>query len=195
MKKLIAITAVLMTFAGAAFAQAPMGGLGFRSGQALNTGSVGLEATPTVGIRHWFSPKMGVDGAIGFSTLSLENNGTTTDEGSGFSFDLGLPISLRSWDKVNFILRPGFAWTSATAKDKTIPTPPNELTANVYAYSAELEVEWMLAERLSVSAAQGISFVNGKIEDNDSPASEAKFSGFNTTGSSFTQIGFHVYLW
>ena len=195
MKKLLAITSVLMTFAGAAFAQAPMGGIGFRSGQALSTGQVGLDATPTVGIRHWFSPKMGVDGAIGFTTLSLETNGTTTDEGSGFAFDLGLPISLKSWDKVNFLLRPGFAWTTATAKDKTAPVPPNELTATAYAFNAELEVEWMVAERLSVSAAHGISFANGKLEDNDSPVNEAKFSGFSTTGSSFTQIGFHVYLW
>jgi hypothetical protein len=195
LKKIVTIAGALLTLAGAAFAQDPMGGLGFRSGQALDTGPVGLSASPTVGVRQWFSPKMGVDAAIGFTTFSLESNGTTTDEGTGFSVDIGVPFSLKSWEKVNFIFRPGFIWANATLKDKTVPTPPNELTASAFAVSGEFEVEWMLAEKVSISAAHGIAYSNAKVEDNDSPVNEAKLSGFNTIGASFTQVGFHVYLW
>jgi hypothetical protein len=194
LKKLITTAFALLTLAGAAFAQDPMGGLGFRSGGALDTG-LGFAASPTVGIRQWFTSQVGVDAAIGFTTFSTEINGTKTDEGSGFAFDLGVPISLKSWEKVNFIFRPGFVYATATAKDKTIPTPPNELKATVYAFSGEFEVEWMIAEKLGISAAHGIAYSNGKLEDNDSPVNEAKVNGFSTIGGNFTEVGFHVYLW
>lgn len=196
MKKIVLMTSILMTLAAAAYAQDPMGGLGFRSGQALNTGpDVGFSAAPTVGVRQWFTSQVGVDAAIGFTTISAEANGTKTDEGTGFSADLGIPISLKSWEKVNFIFRPGFTFTNATLKDKTSPTPPNELKATIFAVSGELEVEYMLAEKVSVSAAHGIAFSSLKVEDNDSPVNELKVTGFSTTGGSFTQLGFHVYLW
>lgn len=195
MKKL-AITCLFMIIAASAYAQSTsMGGFGFRQGAALNTGPVGISASPTVGIRHWFTSSMGGDIAVGFVSTSLELNGTKTDEGSGFAFDAGLPISMKSWDKVNVIFRPGFAFQSATAKDKTSPTPPNELKATVYAVTGELEVEWMIAEKLSISAAHGIAYSSTKIEDNDSPVNEAKLSGFGTIGNNFTTLGFHVYLW
>lgn len=194
MKK-IALACLLMIVAASAHAEGPMGGFGFRSGGALNTGPVGISASPTVGIRHWFTSQMGGDIAVGFTTASQEINGTKTDEGTGFAFDLGLPISMKSWDKVNVIFRPGFAFTNATLKDKTSPTPPNELKATVYAVSGELEVEWMLAEKVSISAAHGIAYSSGTLKDNDTPENEAKLTGFNTIGQNFTQLGFHVYLW
>ncbi len=197
MKKKLALACLFMVVAGSAFAQetASMGGLGFRSGAALNTGPVGISASPTVGIRHWFSGQMGGDLAVGFATASVENNGTKTDEGSGFAFDLGLPISMKSWEKVNVIFRPGFTFQSATLKDKTAPTPPNELKATVYSVSGEIEVEWMLADKVSISAAHGIAYGNTTIKDNDTPENELKINGFNTIGQNFTQLGFHVYLW
>ncbi len=194
MKKLIATAFALLTLATAAFAQDPMGGLGFRSGGALDTG-LGFSASPTVGIRQWFTSQVGVDAAIGFTTFSAELNGTKTDEGNGFAFDIGVPISLKSWEKVNFIFRPGFVYATATAKDKTSPTPPNELKATVYAFSGEFEVEWMIAEKLGISAAHGIAYSSGKLEDNDSPVNEGKVNGFSTIGGNFTEVGFHVYLW
>jgi hypothetical protein len=195
LKKMLVLACLFTIVAVSAHAQETKGGFGFRSGAALNTGPIGFSASPTVGIRHWFTSQMGGDIAVGFATVSVDNNGTTTDEGSGFAFDLGLPISLKSWDKVNFIFRPGFAYQSATLKDKTSPTPPNELKANVYAATGELEVEWMLAENVSISAAHGIAYSSSKLEDNDTPTNELKITGFNTIGANFTQLGFHVYLW
>ena len=197
LKKKLALACLLMVVAASVHAQetSPMGGFGFRSGFAFDTGPVGFSASPTVGIRHWFSSQMGGDLAVGFATASVESNGTKTDEGTGFAFDVGLPISMKSWDKVNVIFRPGFAVQSAKVEDKTSPTPPNELKATVYAVTGELEVEWMLADRLSISAAHGIAYSNTKIEDNDSPVNELTVTGFNTIGQNFTQLGFHVYLW
>ena len=184
MKKILAMASLLTVLAASAHAQDPMGGLGFR-----NSGGA------TVGLRQWFSEKMGVDAGIGFATLNAEINGTKVQENTGFAFDLGLPISLKSWDKVNFIFRPGFGFETTTLKDKTTPIPPNEDKFTQYAVSGELEVEWMIAEKVSISAAHGIAYNSLTIEDNDSPVNEQKITGFNTTGSNFTQLGFHIYLW
>ena len=194
MKKMVVPVCLFMLIAGSAHAQNdPMGGIGFRS-SGLSTG-LGLSLSPTLGIRQWFSSQIGGDLGIGFVSISDELNGTTTDETTGFAFDVGLPISLKTWDRVNFILRPGFAYATAKTEDRTLPTPPNEIKATVYSISGELEVEWMLAERVSISAATGIAYNSVKFEDNDTPAAEIETKGFGTIGSNFTQLGFHVYLW
>ncbi len=195
MKKILTTAVALLTVAGAAYAEAPMGGLGFRSGTLLDSSVLGFSASPTVGLRQWFTEQVGVDAAIGFTSLSTEVNGTKTDEGTGFAFDIGVPISLKSWEKVNFIFRPGFGFATATAKDKTLPTPPNEIKGTAFNVSGELEVELMLAEKVSISASHGIAYSNVKFEDNDSPVNEAKLNGFSTIGGNFTQLGFHIYLW
>ena len=197
---LIAIAATLL--AGAAHAEGTMGGLGFRSAgpgaaAALSTSPFILSTSPTLGVRHWLSERAGIDAAFGFVTLTAES-GTptaTSDEATGFAFEVGIPVSAKKWEKVNVIIRPGFAYGTATIKDKTTTVPPNEFTTTVMNFSGELEVEWMVAERLSVSATHGIAYHSLKVEDNDSPASEFKVSAFETTGSNFTALGFHVYIW
>ena len=202
MKKKIACMALTATLlAGAAHAEV-MGGIGFRSSTAtlsapVPSSSFSFDASPTIGIRHWISERMGLDGAIGFASMTAEAGPPTTDiaEGSGFTFDLGVPISAKKWDEVNVIVRPGFAYATATLKDKTVATPPNEDTGTAMSYSLEIEVEWMVAERLSISGSHGIAYRTFKLEDNDSPANELKASGFSTTGDNFTSLGFHVYLW
>ena len=192
MKKMLVPVCLFMLVSGSAHAQMtePMGGIGFRS-SALS-GALGLSLTPTLGIRQWFTGLIGGDVGVGFLSLKDEINGTTTEETTGFAFDVGLPISLKTWDRVNFILRPGFAYATATLEDLTLPI---EFKATVYSVSGELEAEWMLAERLSVSAATGIAYNSLKIEDNDVPANTFESKGFNTIGTNFTQLGFHVYLW
>ena len=197
MKKIACMALAATLLAGAAQAEV-MGGLGFRSaGATVSSPTVTLDVSPTIGVRHWISERMGLDGAIGFASLTAEAGPPTTDigEASGFTFDLGVPISAKKWDKVNVILRPGFAYTTGTIKDKTVLTPPNEDTITAMSYSAEIEVEWMVAERLSISGSHGIAYRTFKQEDNASPANEFKLSGFNTTGDNFTSLGFHVYLW
>ena len=197
----VALATTTTLLAGAAHAEV-MGGIGFRSlgsGLAANvpSSSVSFSASPAIGVRHWVSERMALDGAIGFSTLKAEAGPPTADvaEGSGFAFDLGIPLSAKKWDKVNVIVRPGFQYATATFKDKSVVTPPNEDTATLMGFSGEIEVEWMVAERLSISASHGVAYTTFKVEDNASPANELKVSGFQTAGADFTALGFHVYLW
>lgn len=185
---LVAIATVLM--AGAVHAEDRMGGIGFRSLAAAG-------GQPALGIRHWLTDQLGFDAAIGFSTSSFKQGVplTTTDEVSGVSFDIGVPISAKKWDRVNLLVRPGFTYGTETQKDKTAPTPPNEFKFKTLAVAGEIEVEVMVADKLSVSAAHGVAWQSQKFEDNDTPVNQFKSSTFRTLGNNFTSFGFHVYLW
>jgi outer membrane protein W len=202
-KKLLIAAAAVTLLVGpvAVHAEGTMGGLGFRTlngpGYFLPNSGVGFSTSATIGIRHWFSEKAGVDVAVGFTTLKAESGPPTTtiDEGTGFAFDVGVPYAAKKWDKVNFIVRPGFLYGKVTAKDKLALTPPNEQTATVMSVSGELEVEYMLADKVSISASHGVAYSSFKLTNNDTPQSEDKLTGFETTGNNFTQLGFHVYLW
>ena len=202
MKKLMILAAALLVV-GATSAQAenPMGGLGFRSlngsGNTLQNSRVSFTSSPTIGVRQWFSDQIAMDFAVGFMSVSVEGGSPSvkTDEGTGWAVDAGIPFVAKKLDKVFFILRPGFQYGRAVAKDKLTTTLPNKFTNTFLAVTGELEVEYMLTDKLSLSAAHGIRYFSIKAEDNFTPKRETKLTGFDTTGDNFTQLGFHVYLW
>jgi len=197
-KLLIAAAAVtLLLGPAAAHAQEMKGGLGFRTLSGPSFPGTGISTAPAIGIRQWFTPQVGVDLAVGFRTISAES-GTpliTTDEGTGFVFDVGIPFSAKKWDKVNFMVRPGFQWGRAKLEDKTAVAPPNEVTATLLSVGGELEVEYMIVDNVSISASHGVAYSSLKTHDNDTPENEFNLTGFETTGNNFTSLGFHVYLW
>lgn len=193
MKKhlIAAMAATLLLGAVAAHAQDNMGGLGFR------TLSSPAGVAPALGIRQWFGPQLGMDLAVGFTTGSTEQGPptVTTTEASGIVFDGGLPWSVKKWDRVNFIVRPGFQYARTTQENKQNPIPPNKVTLTGFAVTGELEVEYMFVDKVSISASHGVAYRSIKLHDNDTPENEQKFTEFETVGSNFTQLGLHVYLW
>ncbi len=201
-KNLIAVAAVsLLLSATSVFAATTKGGLGFRTlngpFNALENTGVGFTITPAIGVRQWFTETVGFDAAIGFTSLKAVGSPPTTtlDEGTGFAFEIGMPFILKKMDKVNFIARPGFLYGRTTATDK-IPTGlPDEFKTTLMSVSGELEVEYMLTDNLSLSAAHGIAYSSAKTSDNSATSPTLELKGFETTGSNFTQLGFHIYLW
>jgi len=199
-KKLLIAAAAVTLLLGpvAAHAQGNMGGLGFRTLDGPSFAGTSLGTSPAIGIRQWFSPNMGVDVAVGITTISVESGPplTTTDEGTGFVVDLGVPFSAKKWGNVNFIVRPGFQYGRSKLEDKTAPLgSPNEITSTLISVSGELEVEYMFVDKVSISASHGIAYNSLKSHDNDTPENEFNITGFDTRGDNFTQLGFHVYLW
>jgi hypothetical protein len=176
MKRLICMAVFgLIVSAGAALAQGPShysGALGFHR----------IEAP--IGIRWWLSgQKIALDAGVGFGSTDIGDESL-----SNWAIDLGLPIALKTWDKVHFMVRPGILYQS---QEEFSPTPPPGETDTQTALTVlgELEAEVFLAENVSLSASHGIGIVN------TNPA----FGGSSTTdwstfGANFTQIGFHVYL-
>ena len=209
MKKLMTLAAALLLMAApSAQAADTMGGLGFRTfagpvgaitvpTSLTTTTDIPFGTSPTIGVRQWFTEKVGVDLAIGFSSLSLKQDpgGVKFGDGTGVVVDVGIPIVAKKMDKVNFIFRPGFTYGQAKAKNKFLLAPNDEFTVTLASVSGELEVEYMLTDQLSISAAHGIAYRTVNSKDNASPAITSKIAAFESTGSNFTQIGFHVYLW
>jgi len=193
-KRFSAVALLALLLAVPAHAEGPMGGLGFRSGSSpfstLNNLAFlyPVELSPTVGGRHWINDQVGLDLGVGYNQFEIDAG---PRKWTGFVFDIGLPISLkRVSDNVNFIFRPGFQWSSLEDKDESV-IPTAKLTLTTIAVSGELEVEWMVTDNLSVSASHGVAY--HKLEDDFSP--KTTITSFGTIGNTFSNLGFHVYLW
>jgi len=175
MKRLICMAVFgLIVSAGAALAQAPThpsGALGFHRTEA------------PIGIRWWLSgQKIALDAGVGFG--SHDEGGTSL---SNWALDIGLPIAVKSWDKVHFMVRPGILYLSQ--EELVPPGPATTDTGTDLIVSGELEAEVFLVENVSISASHGIAI------DNVNPAGGgASHTDWSTFGENFTQIGFHVYL-
>ena len=174
MKRLICMVAIALTAsAGAALAQ-PMhysGGLGFHRTEA------------PVGLRWWLSgQKIALDAGVGFGSTDIGDETL-----SNWAIDLGLPIALKTWDRVHFMVRPGILYESQEFFDPT-PVPTTD-TGTTMTILGELEAEVFLAENMSVSASHGIGIVNF-----NPPFGGSSSTDWSTFGANFTEIGFHVYL-
>ena len=189
--------AVIASFASmpARAADENTGGLGFHVGSSPFAGiliSAGPTTTPTLGIRQWFSSVVGVDLGVGYNVFDAVQ-GTQKETWTGFALDAGLPFVAKQWQRVTFIARPGFQLGKLKDEDKTVaPTLTTKWT--VVGVTGEFEVEWMVADKVSLSASQGLGWRSLKSEVTPSSPLQ-KFTSFGTTGSNFTELGFHVYLW
>jgi hypothetical protein len=148
-------------------------------------GSLGFHNVQApLGVRWWLSSdKIAIDAALGMG--STED--VAVDENlSHWALDIGLPISLKRWDRVDFMVRPGILYTSQEEVIGVAPIVKDDTTD--LTFQGELEVEVFLVDNVSFSAAQGfgISSVNF--------AGGGSASEWGTTGANFTNIGFHVYL-
>ncbi len=182
-------SALSLGFAGLAIvalaplARAAMGGVGFHS-----------TAAP-IGVRHWFTDRVAGDLGLNYSFDKTKTTATNQQgqEVSGFSknthytVDVGIPIRLARYEKIHLLARPGFSFGGT----KSEPLGGRTITTRAYSVAGELEIEYWLTEKLSISASQGAAYQWS--QDNDTP--ERKSASFDTLGANFTFLGFHVYLW
>ena len=201
LKKLMILAAATMMLTGAMSAQADegmKGGLGFHVGESPVSGVIAFinplapnasQAAATVGGRQWLNSQVGFDLGLGYNSFKAEQ-GTQSETWTGITFELGLPMVLKKFDKVNFILRPGFQYGTLEDKDETaLPTLTTKYTMT--GVSGTFEAEWMVADNMSISASHGLAWAS--IKDDGSP--QIKFTSMGTTGNNFTQLGFNIYLW
>lgn len=149
-------------------------------------GAVGFhDIQAPLGGRWWLSgQKIAIDAGLGFGS----NENVAVDVSlNHWALDLGLPISLKSWDRVHFIVRPGILYTS---QEEVTAVGPPVLTDNTTTLTVqgELEAEVFLVNNFSVSAAQGFGIVSTSF------AGGGSATDWGTSGANFTNIGFHVYL-
>ena len=177
------VSLALVTLTGVASAQGTaqpataeheQGGLGFHSVQA------------PLGGRWWLNQKFAIDVGLGFGSQEVDVAGTSTNL-SNWALDLGVPITIRKFDRLYVLFRPGILYLSQ--EDVVDPGPPlikDDDTS--MALNLEIEAEVFLTDRFSVSASHGLAFVN------NSPAVGESTSDWGTTGANFTNVGFHIYM-
>jgi hypothetical protein len=192
LKRTILAAAMMLAVAAAASAEdAPkreMGGIGFRAPVTpLSFALLEPQAVPTIGIRQWFNRGFGFDLAVGYYQAEIK---PLPEKFTGYTVDFGLPITLkRPSEKVNLILRPGFQWGQLEDVDET--PPPITIDWELLGATLDLELEWMVTDKLSISASQGVGYF--RLRDDGNPVTSRTYVG--TLGSNFTQLGFHAYLW
>ena len=149
----------------------------FPSGSGLGFNS---SDTP-LGVRYWFSPKLGLDVGVGFFSDD-DGDETSTD----WAVSGGLPISLiQAGDRVNLNLLPWVQYSSIDLGED--PVTDESLTGTVFDVIVALEFEVFVTNDLSVSAMQGIGFsiAGGDFESETDIA---------TLGNNLTEFGVHYYL-
>jgi hypothetical protein len=154
-------------------------------GQAASA-ALGFHTTAApLGFRWWVgSRKVGVDVGFGYtSTASLLFDNETL---ATWTFDGGIPLTVRSWHPVHLLLRPGILYQREQVEKPGATFDTEDVT--LVDVSVEFEAEVFLADRFSVSAAHGVS-----LHTLDRPGS-GSISTFSTTGSNVTSIGFHLYF-
>ena len=165
-----------------------MGGIGFRATiTPMSYTLVEPQAAPTIGFRQWFNKRLGFDLAVGYYQSEIK---PLPEKFTGYTVEAGVPISIkRPNQKVNLILRPGFQWGQLEDVDET--PPPITIEWDLLGTTLDLEVEWMVADNLSLSASHGVGYY--RLRDNGSPKTSRTWVG--TQGTNFTELGFHVYFW
>jgi len=109
-------------------------------------------------------------GVSEYLSLDLGAGFTSRDNQDDWALDGGIPITMKSWKGARALFRPGVLYENRNDIGKTT-------------ISAELEGEAFVAKNFSVSAALGIAHVESQGE-----------SRIRSTGSEFTNVGFHLYL-
>jgi hypothetical protein len=159
--------------------------------------SIGLgfhDVDAPVGVRWWLAgQKVGIDLGVGFSSESATLDGYPNDNTSSLAFSAGVPIVVKSWERVHVLFRPGFFYHKeevVVSDGFATPTPEPFATQDIKTIriSGELEAEVFLMSNLSVSASHGIAYESVDFGGPD------KQTSFGTLGNNFTDIGFHMYL-
>jgi hypothetical protein len=156
--------------------------------------SIGLgfhDLDAPVGVRWWLAgQKVGIDLGVGFSSANAAAVGYPDDNTSSLAFSAGIPIVVKSWERVHVLFRPGFFYHKEefVVSDATLLEPFATEDIKTMRISGELEAEVFLMNNLSVSASHGIAYESVDFGGPD------KQTGFGTLGSNFTDIGFHMYL-
>jgi hypothetical protein len=140
-----------------------------------------------LGFRWWFGgQKVGLDVGLGFRS---EPAPSYDEDLTGWALELGVPIVLKSWERVHVLFRPGFFYDSQEVEMSDPPDPFATDDRTEMRLTAELEAEVFIVDNFSVSASHGIGFFTV-----DPAGGGDSNSSINTLGNNFSHIGFHIYF-
>lgn len=118
-------------------------------------------------IRAWFNPKVGLDAGLGLVVRTVEDITATVPSPEStttfldLSFDLGLPVRVMRYEKVDLIVRPGFGFRTrpgffTAESDPSVRSVETSLELEV---NGSLGFEYYPFERASFGLVAGIALV------------------------------------
>ena len=178
MKRIYLALVLVVLFASQAFGQGP----------THDNVAVGFHhASAPIGIRWWFNDSQSMAFDVG---VGITSNDTGDDSETDFTFDLGLPMVLKAWNRAHFLFRPGFMYES----DAEVLGGEVE-RGSIISILAELEAEVFVTDNFTVSASNGFGIFITDPPAPDEVESDSR-TDFGTFGNNITEIGFHLYgLW
>jgi hypothetical protein len=166
----------------------------------IGPGAVGTNFVPTpiIGARYWLMRGIGIDGGIGFSTLSgsteTVTGGTsvTADHNSqlGFALHVGVPLALAAGHHFTFELVPetNLGFTSGTLKNPN-PGPDTNLSGFLWQLGAriggEIQFGFIGIPELALEGSVGLYMQRQVAKSSVDPnsASDGAWSVATTVGS------------
>lgn len=174
MKKLVTILTVALGVVSAALPSLASAAVHNNIGGGFHSSNAPL------GVRWWMTgQKLAIDVGLGFDSDEFGD-----ERLNEFTIEAGIPVVVKSWDRVHALFRPGIMFNS---QDVVVQNDTD--SATTFTVLLEGEAEVFLADNFSVSASHGLHI------ESFSPAGDGDSStAFGLFGNDFTEVGFHLYL-
>jgi len=157
------------------------------------TGRFGLgyftDAAP-IGLRYWFSPKLGVDLGFGFASIDgvpsfPSTTPATTESAMDITLEAGLPYIIHSSERANLFLRAG--GVLGITDDRLLGGLTDE-TWTTFDILLGPGAEVFFGDNFSLEGSAGlrINIVSPPVGDS--------LTSFGTEAASVSELGFHYYF-
>jgi hypothetical protein len=136
-----------------------------------------------VGLRYFFSEKVGADLGLGFESQDLGE-----ESASSLFLEVGVSYILYDYNDSYFFVRPALAY--ASLDDRVYGTGQADATWTVLDLKLNLGAEVRLAERFGLTFQHGLVFSSTSLPDEIvEEGGEDSFTDFSTFGENVTEAG------
>ena len=149
------------------------------------TGRFGLgyfNSDAPVGMRYWFSPKVGIDLGVGFESRDLGANNATS-----YWIEGGIPYTIYSADNANLYLRA--SGTLGILDDRVYGSGTLDKTWTTVRVTIGPAAEVFFGDHFSLQAAHGIA-----IDFVSPPDPAESLTSVSTLAGGVSELGFHFYF-
>ncbi len=157
------------------------------------TGRFGLgyfTSDAPLGLRYWFSPKLGVDVGLGFRSQDgvvafPATMPPTTESAMEYAVEVGLPYIVHSSEQANLFLRAGALFT---VTDERLLGGSTDETFTSTDILLGPGAEVFFGDHFSLEASHGVV-----INITSPPVGDSR-TNFGTAAASISELGFHYYF-
>jgi hypothetical protein len=151
------------------------------------TGRFGLgdyDSDAPIGMRYWFSPKLGLDLGLGY-----QSNDLGAENATNFFVDAGMPYVVVGTERANFFVRPSISY--GMIDDRNFGTLNLNESWNRFRFLVEPGAEVFVGDHFSLEASHGFGVELLQAPDQ---YNQDDLVSFSTLGRGISELGFHFYF-